>query len=106
MSNRRMAEILRHRRETRRQTEKTNFCLNDGKAPAYSPTTVLVNNPRKGQGPKTELRAITLYGPRRGAPLEVTRRSSNTAPCSRRSEALPRWDMFRFCSDSGVSDFL
>jgi hypothetical protein len=34
-----MAEILWHRRETRRQTEKTNFCLNDGKAPAYSPTT-------------------------------------------------------------------
>jgi len=35
--NRRMVEILWHRRETRRQTENTNFCLNDGKAPAYSP---------------------------------------------------------------------
>jgi hypothetical protein len=34
-----MAEILWHRRETRRQTENTNFCLNGGKAPAYSPTT-------------------------------------------------------------------
>jgi hypothetical protein len=36
--NRRMAEILWHRRETRRQTENTNFGLNGGKAPAYSPT--------------------------------------------------------------------
>ena len=33
-----MAEILWHRRETRRQTEKTNICLNGGKAPVYSPT--------------------------------------------------------------------
>jgi hypothetical protein len=32
-----MAEILWHRRETRRQTENTNFCLNGGKVPAYSP---------------------------------------------------------------------
>jgi len=32
-----MAEILWHRRETRRQTENTNVCLNGGKAPAYSP---------------------------------------------------------------------
>jgi hypothetical protein len=37
--NRRMIEILWHRRETRRQTENTNFCLNGGKAPAYSPVT-------------------------------------------------------------------
>jgi hypothetical protein len=37
----RMAEILWHRRVTRRQTENTNFCLNGGKATAYSPTTVL-----------------------------------------------------------------
>jgi hypothetical protein len=36
-----MAEILRHRRETRRQTDKANICLNDGKAPAYSPFTYL-----------------------------------------------------------------
>jgi hypothetical protein len=33
-----MVEILRHRRETRRQTDKANICLNDGKAPAYSPS--------------------------------------------------------------------
>jgi hypothetical protein len=33
-----MAEILWHRRETRRQTEKTNIRLNGGEAPAYSPT--------------------------------------------------------------------
>jgi hypothetical protein len=32
-----MAEIVWHRRETRRQTENTNFGLNDGKAPACSP---------------------------------------------------------------------
>jgi hypothetical protein len=38
--NRRMREILWHRRETRRQTENTNFCLNGGKAPAYSPFTI------------------------------------------------------------------
>ena len=33
-----MAEIVWHRRETRRQTEKTNIYLNGGEAPAYSPT--------------------------------------------------------------------
>jgi hypothetical protein len=38
-----MAEILRHRRETRRQTDKANICLNDGKAPAYSPTKFSTN---------------------------------------------------------------
>jgi hypothetical protein len=37
-----MAEILRHRRETRRQTDKANVCLNVGKDPAYFPTTVRV----------------------------------------------------------------
>ena len=31
-----MAEILWHRRETRRQTEKTNFSLQPRKAPVYS----------------------------------------------------------------------
>jgi hypothetical protein len=36
-TNRRMAEILRHRRETRRQTDKANVCLNVGKDPAYFP---------------------------------------------------------------------
>jgi hypothetical protein len=35
--NRRMAEISRHHREARRQTENTNFCLNDGNTPAYFP---------------------------------------------------------------------
>lgn len=40
-TNRCMAEILRHRRETRRQTDKANVCLNVGKNPAYFPTTVL-----------------------------------------------------------------
>jgi hypothetical protein len=34
----RMTEILWHRRETRRPTENTNFCLPVGKNPAYSPT--------------------------------------------------------------------
>jgi hypothetical protein len=34
-----MAEIAWHRRETRRPTEKTNICLNGGKAPAYSPVS-------------------------------------------------------------------
>ena len=38
-TNRRMAEILRHRRETRRQSDKANVCLNVGKEPAYFPTT-------------------------------------------------------------------
>jgi hypothetical protein len=38
-TNCRMAEILWHRRETRRQTEKTNFGLSGSKNPAYSPTT-------------------------------------------------------------------
>jgi hypothetical protein len=33
----RMTEILWHRRETRRPTENTNFCLPVGKNPAYSP---------------------------------------------------------------------
>jgi len=37
-----MAEILWHRRETRRQTEKTNIRLNGGEAPAYSPTTIVL----------------------------------------------------------------
>ncbi len=32
-----MAEILWHRRETRRLTENTNFGLTVGKEPAYSP---------------------------------------------------------------------
>jgi hypothetical protein len=36
-TNRHMAEISWHRRETRRQTEKTNFRLAVGKNPAYSP---------------------------------------------------------------------
>jgi hypothetical protein len=31
-----MAEILWHRRETRRQTEKTNFSLKPREAPVYS----------------------------------------------------------------------
>ncbi len=31
-----MAEILWHRRETRRQTEKTNFSLEPREAPVYS----------------------------------------------------------------------
>ncbi len=31
-----MVEILWHRRETRRQTEKTNFSLEPRKAPVYS----------------------------------------------------------------------
>jgi hypothetical protein len=38
-TNRRMAEILRHRRETRRQPDKANVCLHVGKDPAYFPTT-------------------------------------------------------------------
>jgi len=36
-TNRRMAEIMWHRRETRRQTENTNISLTDGEDPAYSP---------------------------------------------------------------------
>jgi len=36
-TNRRMGEIAWHRRETRRQTENTNFSLSDGKNLAYSP---------------------------------------------------------------------
>jgi hypothetical protein len=39
-----MAEILWHRRETRRQTENTNFGLNGGKAPAYSPISCLTTD--------------------------------------------------------------
>jgi hypothetical protein len=35
-TNRLMAEIMWHRRETRRQTENTNISLTDGKNPAYS----------------------------------------------------------------------
>ena len=35
-SNFGMDEILWHRRETRRQTEKTNLILQPGKSPAYS----------------------------------------------------------------------
>jgi hypothetical protein len=45
--NRRMAEILWHRRETRRQTENTNICLNGGEAPAYSPTTFFTDQARQ-----------------------------------------------------------
>lgn len=33
-----MVEILWHRRETRRQTENTNFNLQHSEEPAYSPT--------------------------------------------------------------------
>jgi hypothetical protein len=40
-TNCRMAEILWHRRETRRQTEKTNFGLSGSKNPAYSPNPFL-----------------------------------------------------------------
>ncbi len=36
-TNRRMAEIMWHRRKTRRQTENTNISLTDGEDPAYSP---------------------------------------------------------------------
>jgi hypothetical protein len=36
-THRRMAAILRHRRETGRQKEKANVCLNVGKNLAYSP---------------------------------------------------------------------
>ncbi len=35
-----MDEILWHRRETRRQTEKTNLILQPGKSPAYSNSLV------------------------------------------------------------------
>jgi len=35
-----MVEILWHRRESRRQTEKTNFDLQSREAPAYSKTQV------------------------------------------------------------------
>ena len=45
--NRRMAEISWHRRETRRQTENTNVCLNGGKVPAYSPTTFFQKRVRR-----------------------------------------------------------
>jgi carboxymethylenebutenolidase len=38
-----MAEILRHRRETRRQTDKANVCLHVGKDPAYFPIPVPTN---------------------------------------------------------------
>ncbi len=38
-----MAEIMWHRRETRRQTENTNISLTDGKNPAYSPFTQFWN---------------------------------------------------------------
>ena len=34
-----MAEIMWHRRETRRPRENTNVSLTDGKDPAYSPFT-------------------------------------------------------------------
>ena len=40
-TNCRMAEIMWHRRETRRQTENTNFTLSGGKNPSYSPIPFL-----------------------------------------------------------------
>jgi hypothetical protein len=61
--NRRMAEILRHRRETRRQTDKANICLNDGKAPAYSPAQLSIeatHDSAPTPGVKLELYTITL----------------------------------------------
>ena len=46
-----MGAILWHRRETRRQTEKTNFALQLGEFPAYSKVTwqclPAVREPRK-----------------------------------------------------------
>jgi hypothetical protein len=42
-----MAEILRHRRETRRTTDKANVCLIVGKDPAYFPYTQFAGNPGK-----------------------------------------------------------
>ena len=39
-----MVEILWHRRESRRQTEKTNFDLQSREAPAYSKTQELKNS--------------------------------------------------------------
>ena len=60
-TNWRMAVIAWHRRETRRQTENTNFSLIVGKNPAYSSTTlffrdrppILINsdNPNKRMQP-------------------------------------------------------
>ena len=40
-TNGRMGEIAWHRRETRRQTENTNFTLSGGKNPSYSPIPFL-----------------------------------------------------------------
>ena len=46
-TNCRMAEIAWHRRETRRQTENTNFSLTDGKDSAYSPFTEFLDEERQ-----------------------------------------------------------
>ena len=45
-------EILWHRRETRRQTEHTNFYLIEGENPAYFPTRFLADP--AGQNPTGE----------------------------------------------------
>jgi hypothetical protein len=60
-TNRRMAEILWHRRETRRPTENTNFGLNGGKDPAYSPGARLViatDNDEPGRALAQQIEAI------------------------------------------------
>ena len=43
-----MEEILWHRRETRRQTEKTNLSLQPWKAPVYSTTIIKATRMKRG----------------------------------------------------------
>ena len=83
-----MAEILWHRRETRRQTENTNVCLNDGKAPAYSPITFLMipSSQEKGAKEENENRDRPRFLPLRhsgreaGIPFRDTNLAAGTSP--------------------------
>jgi hypothetical protein len=60
-TNRPMAEIMWHRRETRRQTENTNVSLLDGKDPAYTPIYLLGKfDPCKGPGVNTHRTGQTM----------------------------------------------
>jgi hypothetical protein len=56
-----MAEILWHRRETRRQTEKTNFSLEPREAPVYSTIGDGEGGGKREEGRKRQFRDLGIW---------------------------------------------
>ena len=81
-----MAEILWHRRETRRPTENTHFCLNGGKAPAYSPTTISI----RFAFPFAEKRGLSPFSPAREIADVLAWADANGAMLAAKFEELQR----------------